>query len=76
MFFVGLQYVVLEVGEQRADLGIHHLVLDVGVHGEQFDDLPGDLFFLLDRPVTGGLELPEQVADFLVIGLQHDDGIR
>jgi hypothetical protein len=64
-FFVGLQHVLFEVGEQCADLGVHHLVLDVGVHREQFDDLPNDLGFLLGRLVTGGLVLPEQVADFL-----------
>jgi hypothetical protein len=65
MFFVGLQHVVLEVGEQRADLGIHHLVLDIGVYREQRDDLPDDRFFGLDRLVPGGLELAEQVADSL-----------
>jgi hypothetical protein len=75
MFLVGLQHVVLEVGKQRADLGVHHLVLDVGVHREQRDDLPGDLFFRLDCLVPGGLELAEQVADFLVIGLQYHDCI-
>jgi hypothetical protein len=48
MFFVGLQRVVLEVGEQRADFGIHHFVLDAGTHGEQFDNLSGSLRFLLD----------------------------
>jgi hypothetical protein len=46
------------------------------VDREQFDDLPNDLGFLLDRLITSGLELPEQVADFLVISLQHNDGIR
>ena len=75
MFFVGLQHVVLEVGQQRADLGIHHLILDIGVYREKFDDLPGDRFFLLDRLVPGSLELAEQVADFLVIGLQYHDCI-
>ena len=65
MFFVGLQHVFLEVGEQRADLGIHHLILDIGVYREQRDDLPDDRLFLLDRLVPGGLELAEQVADSL-----------
>jgi len=45
------------------------------VHREQLDDLPGDLFFRLDRLVPGGLKLAEQVADFLVIGLQYHDRI-
>ena len=75
MFFVGLKHVFLEVGEQRADLGIHHLILDIGMYREQRDDLPDDRFFLLDRLVPGSLELAEQVADFLVIGLQYHDCI-
>ena len=76
MFFVGLQHVVLEVGEQRADLGIHDLILDIGVYREQLDDLPGDPFLRLDRRIPGGLELAEQVADFLVISLQYHDCVR
>ena len=75
MFFVRLQHVFLQVGEQRADLGIHHLIFDIGVYREQHDDLPDDRFLLLDRLVPGSLELAEQVADFLVIGLQYHDGI-
>jgi hypothetical protein len=62
MFFIGLQYVVLEIGEQRADLRIHHLVLDVGVHRERLDYLPGKPSFRLDRLVPGGLKLAEQAA--------------
>ena len=36
---------------------------------------PTIAFFLLDRLVPGGLELAEQVADFLVIGLQYHNCI-
>jgi hypothetical protein len=61
MLFVGLQYVVLEVWKQRTDPGIHHLILDVGVHREQFDDLPNDLGFLLDRLVTAAWNLPNRL---------------
>jgi hypothetical protein len=55
---------------------VHHLILDVGVHRQQLDDLPNDLGLLLDRLLTGGPKFSEQAADFLVIGLQYHDGIR
>ena len=43
VLLVGLEHVVLEVGQERADAGVHDLVLDVGVHGEQLDDLVDEL---------------------------------
>jgi hypothetical protein len=75
MLLVRLEDVVLKIGEQGTDLGVHHLVLDVGVHGQQLDDLPDNLGLRLNGPVTSGLELPEQAADLLVVGLEHDDRI-
>ena len=37
VLLVGLEDVVLQVGQQLADPRVHHLVLDVGVHGQQLD---------------------------------------
>ena len=43
VLLVGLQDVVLEVGEELAHPRVHDLVLDVGVHGEQLDDRVDEL---------------------------------
>jgi hypothetical protein len=67
---------IFKGGEQGADLGIHHLVPDIRVHGQQLDDLPDQLGLLLFGLIAGGLELPEQAADLFVVGLEHDDRIR
>src|SRR5689334_12744704 len=71
MFFIRFQHVVFQIGEQRADFRVHHLVLDIGVYRQQLDDPSDDLSFRLDRLIPGCLELAELVADFLVIGLQR-----
>src|SRR5205823_5380924 len=69
-------HILIKFRKQSADLGVHDLVLDIGVHGEQFDDLPGEPGLRFDRPVTGGLELAEQAAYLVVVGLQQHDRVR
>ena len=38
VLLVGLEHVVLDVGQEFAHPRVHDLVLDVGVHGQQLDD--------------------------------------
>ena len=60
VLLVGLQDVVLEVRQQLADARVHHLVLDVGVHGEQLDDLVDELALGGVRVLAGLLEVAER----------------
>ncbi|PXW36081.1 UNVERIFIED_CONTAM: hypothetical protein DES50_1011028 [Williamsia faeni] len=63
MLLVGLQDVVLDVRDSLADCRIHTLVLDVGVHGQRFDDLGDDVCLRLRRVWTGFAEGVEQLLD-------------
>ena len=57
VLLVGLQHVVLEVGKQLAHARVHHLVLDVGVHGQQLDDLVDELALGREGVLPGLLEV-------------------
>jgi hypothetical protein len=71
VLLTGLQRVVRQLRQEGADLRVHHLVLDVGVHREQLDDLLDDLA-LRDRCVVAGLGEPAGLlTDLLVVGLQQ-----
>ncbi len=75
MLLVGLKNVVLEVRQKFPHAWVHHLVLDVGVHGQQFDDLVDQSAFGLLRIVAGAFELGEELLDLLVVLLEQHDGI-
>src|ERR1700728_273014 len=76
MLFISLEHIVLEIWEQSPDLRVHHLILDESVYRQQLDYLPDDLGLLFERLVARSLELPEQAADLLMIGLQQHNRIR
>src|SRR6266550_2164061 len=75
VLLVGLQHVLAQVGQQCADLRIHALVLDVGVHRQRLDDLVDDAGSALRRALAGRLEPAEQPAHFVVILLEQDDRV-
>jgi hypothetical protein len=75
VFLVRLQNVVLEIGQERAHLGVHHFVLEVRVGGQLLDDAAGELALLGRRVLAGRLELLEQSANGLVVVLEYDDGV-
>jgi hypothetical protein len=72
---VGLEDVVLDLGQPLADLGVHALVLQVRVHGERLHDALDEPALGLHRPVADVLELAEQLADLLVVLLQQHDRV-
>ena len=76
MLFIRLEHIILQVREECQDLGIHDIVLDIGVLGQHLDNLTDDLGLLLHGLLTQGFEVPEQTADLLVIGLEQHDGVR
>src|SRR6266498_2205405 len=75
VLLVGLQHVLAQVGQQCADLRVHALVLDVGVHRQRLDDLVDDAGLTLRRALAGRLEPAEQGAHFLVVLLEQDDRV-
>ena len=75
VLLVGLEHVVLDLGQQLAHARVHHLVLEVGVHGQQLDDP-------VDQPALGDGRVrrrpsrsPEGLADLLVVVLEQDDRV-
>jgi hypothetical protein len=75
MLLVGLEHVVLQVRQQLAHPRVHDLVLDVGVHGQQLDDLVDQVRLAGGVARFGALELAEEAADLFVIPLEKDDRV-
>src|SRR3954447_26917921 len=76
MLLVGLEDVVLDVRQQRADLRVHDLVLDVGVNRQQLDDLRDELTLAFGVIIARLLEVLEQLPDLFVVVLEQHDGVR
>ena len=73
VLLVGLEDVVLEVGEGAAYLWVHDLVLEERVRRQLFDDLPHD--GLLAAYAAGPLEVAEEPLDLGVVLLEQDDRV-
>ena len=75
VLLVGLQDVVLELGQERADAWVHDLVLEVGVDCQLLDDPVDEPALGREGLVPGLLEGSERLADLSVLVLEQDDGV-
>ena len=75
VLLIGLEHVVLELREELAHAGVHDLVLDVGVRGQELDHLLDEPTLLSVRVLAGLLEGVEGLLDLFVVVLEQHDRV-